>query len=234
MEKNKYYLSLPEAPSFNRFYSIVKDLSNITVSRALQYEMLKGLNIKGKLLDFGGGDKASYRDVLGNCDYKSVNIDPKICPSWLLAVGDKIPCDDNTFDSVLSLNTLEHIYDSNGVICDIYRVLKPKGELILTVPFLYPIHGHPDDFFRPTPSWILKTFFDAGFSSVKIVPLVWGPMTTAQTCTGIIGPGKIIRKKLAFLFDVVYHKINCRRKGQEAELSELLKLSPIFYVHAIK
>lgn len=36
------------------------------------------------------------------------------------------------------------------------------------VPFLYPIHGVPDDFWWPTKMALERSLLDAGFSSVQI------------------------------------------------------------------
>jgi len=46
---------------------------------------------------------------------------------------------DNTFDAVISISVLEHIYPEDGgdvqALRDIYRVVKPNGSLFFTVPF---------------------------------------------------------------------------------------------------
>ena len=36
------------------------------------------------------------------------------------------------------------------------------------VPFLYPIHGVPNDFWRPTKMALERSLLDAGFSSIQI------------------------------------------------------------------
>lgn len=45
-----------------------------------------------------------------------------------------LPCQGNTFDTVLCLDVLEHIEDDRGLLLEIKRVLKSDGRLILTVP----------------------------------------------------------------------------------------------------
>ncbi|MDR2010801.1 MAG: methyltransferase domain-containing protein [Bacteroidales bacterium] len=42
--------------------------------------------------------------------------------------------DDNSFDYVISLNTIEHIYNDSDVIREIARVLTPEGKLIISTP----------------------------------------------------------------------------------------------------
>jgi methionine biosynthesis protein MetW len=45
-----------------------------------------------------------------------------------------LPFEDNYFDSITCLATLQLIYDMNTMLREFNRVLKPDGELVLTVP----------------------------------------------------------------------------------------------------
>jgi len=53
-------------------------------------------------------------------------------------------------DMVLLLEVLEHIPDTEQVMSEIQRVLKPEGMLYISVPFIYPAHDLPHDYFRFT------------------------------------------------------------------------------------
>lgn len=46
----------------------------------------------------------------------------------------KLPFDNNFFDKILFSETLEHIKDEKKAIEELYRVLKPNGKLIISVP----------------------------------------------------------------------------------------------------
>jgi SAM-dependent methyltransferase len=48
--------------------------------------------------------------------------------------GDSLPFPDNQFDLVALLDTVEHIPDEFGVFEECWRVLKPGGKIIITVP----------------------------------------------------------------------------------------------------
>jgi SAM-dependent methyltransferase len=51
---------------------------------------------------------------------------------------------DNYFDTVVTIETLEHVPELAKAACEIRRVLKPGGELIITVPnrwFPFENHG---------------------------------------------------------------------------------------------
>ncbi|MDC5850444.1 methyltransferase domain-containing protein [Vibrio europaeus] len=221
-------------PSFERYKYLSQALNEYSLPRALQYEIICNYKLEGKVLDFGGGANSLYRKALICDDYSSVNIDPHIEPTWLLKVGETIPCDAEKFDTVFSLNTLEHIYDAKSVLEDISRVLKKGGEFVTSVPFMFPVHGHPDDFFRPTPSWYQKALVESGFSEVEVIPLTWGPFSNSSVCSGLPGPAKNLRKKMSLMLDLLYYKLSVKRRGEEKVNSELEAIATAFFVRAKK
>lgn len=57
--------------------------------------------------------------------------------------AENIAFKNKTFDSVIIIEAIEHVYNDEKVIKEIYRVLKPKGKLILTAPNkLFPFETH--------------------------------------------------------------------------------------------
>lgn len=63
-----------------------------------------------------------------------------------------MPYQDDTVDAFMSMFAMEHVYDFQSAISESWRCLKPKGRMLLAVPFMYYYHGAPDDFFRFTRS----------------------------------------------------------------------------------
>jgi SAM-dependent methyltransferase len=57
---------------------------------------------------------------------------------------------DATVDTVLCTEVLEHLNEPQNAIDEMFRVLRPGGELLLTTRFLFPLHDAPDDYFRYT------------------------------------------------------------------------------------
>jgi SAM-dependent methyltransferase len=179
----------------------------------MEYEKLAKVSIDGRVIDVGGGKKSLYRDLLPvNLDYESLNIDPSIEPTYLIGPGERFPISDGVYDTCLCLNTLEHIYDARLVLDEILRVLKPGGVAYITVPWIFRVHGHPDDYFRGTPSWWRETLSRVGFTSTDLQPLVWGRATAGGSISGY-RLLKRFRFHLAHLSDIFYAAVS--RAGKD-------------------
>lgn len=107
---------------------------------------------KGRLLDIGAG-KAPYKPFFSKFITEYVTFDSAStpeCPVDIVGDAQKMPVKGNSFDTVFSSQTLEHIPYPQKVIDEIYRVLKPGGVCILTTHMANPLHGMPHDYFRFT------------------------------------------------------------------------------------
>lgn len=163
---NNKYLHQSFFPGFisvfiNPFYFIRKRLA----------ERIKLLapEMDGKLLDFGCGAKP-YKSLFSNVtDYIGIDIeneghDHKNEKIDVYYNGDVIPFDNDTFDSVLTTEVLEHVPDVDRCLKEIRRVLKPNGKLLITVPFIWQEHEMPFDFRRFSSIGIRKHLIDNGFN----------------------------------------------------------------------
>ena len=99
------------------------------------------------------------------------------------------------------------------MIKEIYRVLKNQSKLHIITPFLFPIHAHPDDFFRPTPSYYTKKLSEHGFNNIIIYPLFWGPLSTGIACSSFSSPGLIKEffSRVCLFIDIFYEKIRNKK-----------------------
>lgn len=79
----------------------------------------------------------------------STDIDPERKPDIVCDVCD-MPFPDNSFDAVFLIEVLEHVHNPPKALSEISRVLKPGGTLIFSVPFIFPLHDRPGDYFRYT------------------------------------------------------------------------------------
>ena len=79
----------------------------------------------------------------------------------VVADARQLPFADGSVGAVLCTQVLEHIPEPVKVTCEIHRVLRPDGLLLLAVPAIFPQHGSPGDYWRFTPQgleWMLRRF----------------------------------------------------------------------------
>lgn len=67
-----------------------------------------------------------------------------------------LPIADASVDTILSLEVLEHVPDPDRCVAEMARALRPGGKLLITVPFVSPLHQLPYDFRRFTPAGLEK------------------------------------------------------------------------------
>jgi SAM-dependent methyltransferase/uncharacterized protein YbaR (Trm112 family) len=73
--------------------------------------------------------------------------------------GHFLPFADNTFESVVTFNTFEHLANPFQAASEIYRVLKPGGWVFLHTAFLQPLHESPHHYYNCT-EWGLRKWFE--------------------------------------------------------------------------
>src|SRR3989344_6543296 len=168
--------------------------------------------IKGKVLDLGAGSspykhlfKCGQYLTLDNYEYSEKKPD-------IVADASDIPLENNSIDSVVCFQLLEHIKDPKKVVDEIYRILKPNGRCILTTHMATVLHGEPYDYFRFTKYGLKDVLFkkfkkveieENGGALLAIAQLtLWAinyklPKFISKPLTTIINP---IAKKLDKLF----------------------------------
>jgi SAM-dependent methyltransferase len=131
-------------------------------------------NGPGRALDLGGGRGELYVPLKAR-GYEYVNLD--VAPSGPGAVvGDAhdLPFDAESFDLIVSSDSLEHFHTPLVVLRGVARVLKPHGRFVVWVPFMHPFHG--DDYYRYSRLGLEHLLREAGLQMVSIeAPL--GPFT---------------------------------------------------------
>jgi SAM-dependent methyltransferase len=75
------------------------------------------------------------------------------------------------FDTLLSTQVMEHIYETHVFIKECHRLLKIGGVGIFTVPFVWEVHAEPFDYYRFTRHSLEKIFEEHGFVVEKIEPV---------------------------------------------------------------
>ncbi len=62
-----------------------------------------------------------------------------------VAAGEQLPYPDNVFDALLSHEVIEHVADDRRAACEMIRVLRPGGRVLLFCPnrwYPFETHGH--------------------------------------------------------------------------------------------
>lgn len=234
----EYQFTPPPLPSFTRMRDLYRDAPDDSVLRNLEFEALATKTLAGRVLDIGGGRKARYmRRLPHHLDLVSVNIDPAIEPTHLIQPGAALPLGDDSFDGAVSFNTLEHVYDARFLLDEVHRVLKPGGTAYISVPWIFRIHAHPDDYFRGTPSWWAETLRRVGFARTEIMPLVWGRYTTARMISGYRGllPRRW-QSAIDHVKDIAYAAAMFRREASYAgdKGARICAVSPGWFISATK
>lgn len=76
----------------------------------------------------------------------------------LVADALSLPVADASQDVVVAEMVLEHLMDPGRGAAELQRVCRPGGLILVKVPFCFPWHGIPFDFFRVTPSGLRALF----------------------------------------------------------------------------
>jgi SAM-dependent methyltransferase len=143
-------------------------------SRKNLYEFLgtelSNVSDGGVLLNIGsGGDIESLiEETCARKQFKktSMDISPDRRPD--------IVCDvcqmtfKSSFDVVVMAEVLEHVRRPNTACQKIYEALRPGGRVIITTPFIFPLHDRPHDYWRFTRYGLEYLLDEVGFSEISI------------------------------------------------------------------
>lgn len=128
--------------------------------------------MQGVVVDLGGGKarrrgrfKGGERDT-GRWVY--LNIDRSVEPD-VIADIEEVPLRSASADCVICCEVLEHVRNPQRCCDEALRILRPGGALILSVPFLFPIHEDPGDYRRFTSEGVLDLC--GAFQSARVAPM---------------------------------------------------------------
>lgn len=124
---------------------------------------------QGVTLDLGAG-KLPFRPALAQHAglYISMDIECEHPDLDIIGSGEGLPLASQSIDTVFSAQVMEHVPHPWRFVGEIARVLKPDGILILSVPFVFYIHGEPHDYFRYTPYALRSLLEENGFRLLQI------------------------------------------------------------------
>ncbi|GAG75162.1 unnamed protein product [marine sediment metagenome] len=124
----------------------------------------------GHVLDIGGRDRGRFQKPKGKVKkWIFADINDEYKPDIILDVTNMKQITSNSIDVINAIELFEHVINVEKAISECYRVLKENGILIISVPFLSPIHADPYDFQRWTDyKWKIE-LGECGFSIQKFI-----------------------------------------------------------------
>lgn len=156
---------------------MAKELKNLLINHIhdKHLSILAAKHVRGSLIDIGCGTKpyaallkpyvAGHVGVDHEAGFHSKdNVD-------LFGTAYAIPAPDAAFDSALCTAVLEHLEEPEQALRECYRVLKPGGVAIYSVPFIWHLHEEPRDFYRFSKYGLDYLFKKVGFEVVEIKAL---------------------------------------------------------------
>ena len=161
----------------------------VSLNRIFQQIFAKNMTAGKRIVEFGShkNSKKNFTNFINVKDRNNIiyadkfdDIDKNILKQDLEG---KLNFKDNSLDSVVIFNVLEHVYDVNNAIKEIYRCLDKNGNIIGSTPFIHRIHGAPEDFNRYTSQFLNRVLERHNFVNIQIKSHGYGPCTA---CYAII------------------------------------------------
>ena len=144
----------------------------MTILREEEHKALKGIELSGKVLDLGGDKRSEYASLFtGDFSITTVDINPKAQPDIVSDLEQPLPIPDASYNAVLLINVLEHIYNFKQLIEQSVRVLTPKGKVVIVVPYMFPYHPSPGDYHRFSKTALERLIGDAGCTNIEVKSL---------------------------------------------------------------
>lgn len=157
-DSNKIKTFFKKFPNFYNFLQLLITpaftcIGGLNAKTAIK-RTFKDNNFKEKIiLNIGSGTKKDLPEIINVDIYPFKNVD-------IVADIKDMPFKDESVDMVVVDAVLEHIEKINESIKEISRIVKKEGFVYVSVPFVYPFHASPNDFFRWTIPGIEKSFND--------------------------------------------------------------------------
>lgn len=129
--------------------------------------------LKGKLLDFGCGEKP-YQSLFTHVssytglDYNGEGHNHQHEAVDVYYDGITIPFENESFDSVFTSEVFEHVFGLQQILPEINRVMKKGGQILITCPFAWEEHEIPVDYARYTQFALNDMLVKNGFKLTMV------------------------------------------------------------------
>jgi len=130
---------------------------------------------RGIILDIGCAGRWVEKKLAAGChyvglDYPETGVLLYGARPDVFADAATLPIRDGCIDAVVMIEVIEHLRQPSPAMKEVFRVLRPGGQLLLSMPFLYPIHDAPHDYQRFTAHGLVRELEAAGLSVESVSP----------------------------------------------------------------
>jgi SAM-dependent methyltransferase len=130
-------------------------------------EQIDRLDPQALILDVGAG-RGDFSEVFKNRPAVSLDVYPYPEVDVVCDLTQANPFRESSFDAIVLMNVMEHVYDTHSLLASIGRMLKPGGVLVVAIPFMVKIHQAPVDFVRYTHFALERLGRDHGLSVERL------------------------------------------------------------------
>ena len=123
---------------------------------------IKKLPTDALILEIGAGH-GDFAQIFTERRYLSLDIIPYPEVDLVCDMTCCVPFRQDSFDMLVLMNVLEHVYNFHKLLDVLHDLLKPGGRLVITVPFMIKIHQAPFDFHRHTHFALAQMAQEHGF-----------------------------------------------------------------------
>jgi SAM-dependent methyltransferase len=179
---------------------------------AERYETFVPQYVHGKVLDLGCGKAplfGCYREFATDV----VTLDWAKSPHTSLFIdvlhdlNQPLPFAEFTFDCVMLSDVLEHVIEPSRLCREIARALAGGGCLIGNVPFIYPIHEAPHDYFRYTTFGLRNLLESAGLRVLVLEPTGGSLEVCVDILAKHLTQGRVVGRLLAAWLQALAFKV---------------------------
>jgi len=185
------------------------------------YEGVIRAHARGVLADVGCGKMPYYgmnrdlvREVIG-IDWPSSQHESPYVDVWC-DLNEGIDVADDSIDTVLCTDVLEHIYRPAVLWSEIARILRTDGVAIVGTPFLYRIHEAPHDYHRYTGFALERYARDAGLQALSVQPLGGLPCVLIDLLSKVMQRAPLLADMVRFAADGALRIGPMRRAGEQS------------------
>lgn len=161
MKGNKQRHKIAQRAELKEWEKSKRDFDSVGVLRELELLGINPLEVKGKVLDIGGGYghfaslfSNALERVVADPLYEKIGISIENI-AGVSCAGENLPFSSDSFDFVILRNVIDHMLEPGKLLIEAYRVLKPGGKIYFMVnifrSFIKPLFGLMGRLDKPHP-----------------------------------------------------------------------------------